>query len=251
MSDLIFYAFAVVVMWVSYRVLKWNNRQKAAMRAPERLAEAARRGWTYEQEQTMVFEIERWQGASDGVEWVGETARTGRRRSLLDGGTKRGPATLITRWFTKQRMPVSGPVLLLHTASDEGQPNEITNALGEITSPLARTVIGKVIDVGLSVKFGEPIGADVEGTALKLGTLPETGYGGYSLMAADPSEASALLFQRLGHALSAARAAAGPVSLSVLITPKGLAISVPQGTFKTDELVPIVNAGLALTSAMR
>ena len=251
MSDLIFYAFAVVVMWVSFRVLKWNNRQKAARRAPERLAEAAQRGWTYEQEQTMMFEIERWLGSTDGVEWVGEAARSGTQRSLTDGAARKGSATLITRWHTKQRMPVSGPVLLLHTASDEGQPDEIAKALDEITSPLARKMIGKVVDVGLSVRFGRSIGANVEGTTLKPGTLPATGYDGYSMLAADPSEASALLVQRLGPALSAARAKAGPVSLSVLITPEGIAVSVPQWTFKTDELVPIVNAGLALTSAMR
>ena len=250
-SDLLFYAFAAAVMWGSYRILKWNNRQKAARHAPERLAEAAQRGWTYEQEQTPIFEIERWRGSTDGIEWVGEAARTGTRRSLLDGAARKGSATLITRWHTKQRMPVSGPVLLLHRASDEGQPDDIGKALGEITSPLARKVIGKVLDIGLSVRFGRPIGAGVEGTALKPGTLPATGYDGYSLMAADPSEASALLFQRLGPALRAAGAAAGPVSLSVLVTPEGLAISVPQWTFKTDELVPIVNAGLALTSAMR
>ena len=250
MSDLFFYAFAVVVMWGSFRVLKWNNRQKAARRAPERLAEAARRGWTYEQEQTMMFEIERWHGSTGGVAWVGEAARTGTRRSM-SGAARKGSATLITRWHTKQRMPVSGPVLLLHTASGAGQPDEIAKALDEITSPLARKMIGKVVDVGLSVRFGGPIGANVEGTALQPCTLPATGYDGYSMMAADPSEASALLFQRLGRALSAARAAAGPVSLSVLITPEGIAVSVPQWTFKTDELVPIVNAGLALTSAMR
>jgi hypothetical protein len=48
-----------------------------------------------------------------------------------------------------------------------------------------------------------------------------------------------------------ARTAAGPVSLSVLVAPDGLAISVPKWTFKADELVPIVNAGLALTNALR
>jgi hypothetical protein len=64
-SDLIFYAFAVVVMWGSFRLLKWNNRQKAYKRAPARVTEAAQRGWSYEQEQTMMFEIERWKGSTD------------------------------------------------------------------------------------------------------------------------------------------------------------------------------------------
>ena len=251
MSDLLFYACAAVVMWVSYRVLKWNNRQKAARHAPARTAEAAQRGWTYEQEQTALFEIERWRGSTDGVGWVAEAARTGTRRSWVDGAARKGSATLITRWHTQQRMPVAGPVLLLHAASDEGRPDEIGKALGEITSPLARRLIGKVLDVGLAVAFGSPLGASVEGLALRPGTLPTTGYDGYSLMAADLSEASALLFQRLGPGLSAARAAAGPVSLSVLVTPDGLAISVPKWTATTDDLVPIVNAGLALTRAMR
>src|SRR5262245_9222843 len=110
-SDLIFYAIAIVVMWLSFRMLKWNHRQKAARRAPERLAEAAQRGWTYEQEQTTVFEIERWRGSTDGIEWVSEAARTGTRRSRLDGAALKGSATLITRWHTMRRMPVSGPVL--------------------------------------------------------------------------------------------------------------------------------------------
>lgn len=249
MSDLIFYACAIVVMWLSFRFLKWNNRQKTAKRAPERLAEAAARGWTYEQEQTAIFEIERWRGTTDGVEWVAEAARTGTRRSM-SGAARKGSATLITRWHTTQRMPVSGPVLLMHNAKDT-EPDEIAKVFTEIDSPLARTLIGKVLDVGLSIKFGRPIGANVEGTALQPGTLPATGYNGYSLMAADASEASALLFQRLGPALIAARGAAGPVSLSVLITPEGIAISVPQWTFKADDLAPIVNAGLALTIAMR
>ena len=110
LSDLIFYAFAAVVMWVSYRVLKWNRRQKAARRAPERLAEAAQRGWTYEQEQTAVFEIERWRGSTDGVEWVGEAARTGTRRSYTDGAALKGSATLIcTKHAPHRNIPAPQP----------------------------------------------------------------------------------------------------------------------------------------------
>jgi hypothetical protein len=81
------------------------------------------------------------------------------------------------------------------TAGDEGQQDEIAKSISEITSPLARRMIGKVVDAGFSVRFGRPIGANVEGTALKPVILPATGYDGYSLMATDPSEASA-------HALS-------------------------------------------------
>jgi len=250
LSDLIFYALAVVVMWLSFRMVKRNHRQKAAKRAPERIAEAAQRGWTYEPDQTAIFEIERWRGSTDGVEWVGETARTGTRRHL-DGTAMKGSSTLITRWQTTRRMPVSGPVLLVHNVNDDGKPDDLANAIGEITSPLARTLIGKVLDVGLAVRFGSPIGASVEGTALKPGTLPATGYDGYSLMAADPSEASALLFQRLGPALVAIRDSAGPASLSVLITPEGLAVSEQRLIFTADQLEPIVNAGVTLTKAMR
>jgi hypothetical protein len=251
MADLIFYAFAIVVMWVSFHVLKRNRRQQAARQAPERLAEAATRGWAYEHDQTPLFENERWRGSADGIAWVIEAARSGTRRSgqFGTGAALKGSATLITRWHTEQRMPVAGAVLLMHHAED--QTDEISEAIGEITSPLARKLIGKVLDVGLSMRFGSAIGADVEGTTLVPGTLPASGYEGYSLLATDPSEASALLFQRLGPALSAARAAAGPISLSVLITPEGLAVSAPTWPAKTDELVPIVNAGLVLTKALR
>jgi hypothetical protein len=251
MADLLFYAFAIVVMLLSFRLLKWSHRQKAAKRAPERLAEAAIHGWTYETDQTPLFEIERWRGSTEGIAWVAEAARSGTRRAgqFGTGAALKGSATLITRWHTQQRMPASGTVLLLHHAGDE--KDEISGAIADITSPLARKLIGKLLDVGLSVRFGSAIGASVEGTALVPGSLPATGYDGYSLMATDPSEASALLFQRLGPALSAARAAAGPVSLSVLITPEGLAVSVPKWPTTTDELVPIVKAGLTLASAMR
>ena len=251
MADLIFYAFAIVAMWVSFRIVKWNHRQKAAKRAPERQAEAAMLGWSYEPDQTPLFEIERWRGSEGGIAWVAEAVRSGTRRSgpFGSGAALKGSATLITRWHTEQRMPVAGAVLLLHRASDE--KDEVAEAIGEITSPLARKLIGKVLDAGLSVRFGSAIGANVEGTALVPGTLPATGYEGYSLLATDPSEASALLFQRLGPALTAARGVAGPLSLSVLITPNGLAVSVPKWPAKTDKLVPIVKAGLALASAMR
>ena len=248
MSDFLFYAFAAVVMYVSFRIVKWNHRQNAAKRAPALQAEAAARGWTYEQDQTTLFEIERWKGATDGTSWVGEAARTGTRRSL-DGAALKGSATLITRWYTQQRMPVSGAVLLLHAAG-EGT-DKMTRVLGEVDSPLARKMIHAVLEAGLSVRFGTAVGADVDGQALKPSTLPATGYDGYSLMATDPAEASALLFQRLGPALQKARAAAGPVSLSVLVTPEGLAISVPQWTARAADLDPIVKAGTALTTAMR
>lgn len=249
MSDVVFYALAVVVMYLSFRVVKWNHRQRSARHAPERHAEAALRGWTYEQDQTLVFEIERWKGSTDGTTWVGETARTGTRRARIDGSALKGSATLITRWYTLQRMPVAGAVLLMRSAS--GETDEITKALGEITSPLAHKLVGAVLDVGLPVRFGAALGDEVDGSALKPATLPGSGYEGYSLMATDPSEASALLFQRLGAALPAARAAAGPASLSVLITPKGLSVSVPQRTGRADELEPIVKAGMALAAAMR
>lgn len=247
MSDFLFYAFAIVVMYVSFRIVKWNHRQRAAKRAPELQAEAAARGWTYEPDQTTLFEIERWKGATDGTSWVGEAARTGTRRSL-DGTALKGSATLITRWYVVRPMPLSGAVLLLHTAG--GETDEMSKVVG-MDSPLARTVIGALLDAGLSVRFGAAIGADVDGHALKPGTLPATGYEGYSLMATDPSEASALLFQRLGAALQAARSAAGPASLSVLVTPQGLAVSVPQWTARAADLEPIVKAGMALTTAMR
>jgi hypothetical protein len=249
MSDLAFYALAIVLMYLGYRLLKWNNRKKAAMRAPERQAEAAQRGWTYEQEQTAIFEIERWQGTTDGVEWVGETARSGTRRSL-DGTRLNRSVTLVTRWHTKQRMPVSGAVLLMHTDGAK-QPEEIAGAVKEIDSALIRKLTGTLLDVGLDVRFGQPLGASVEGTQLKPGTLPATGYDGYSLMADNPDEASALAHGRLAKGLDAARAAAAPEAPSVLITAIGLAISVPRWTSRADELVPIVNAGMALTRALR
>ena len=251
MADLLFYALVLVLMFVSFRILKWNHRQKAARQAPERIAEAATHGWSYEHDQTPLFEIERWRGTADGIAWVTEAARSGTRRSgqFGTGAALKGSATLVTRWHTEQRMPVSGAVLLLHRAS--GDKDEIADAVGEITSPLARKIIGKVLDAGLSVRFGSAIGANVEGSALVPSTLPATGYEGYSLLASDPSEASALLFQRLGPALTTARAAAGPLSLSVLITPQGIAVSAPKWPAKTDELLPIVNAGLTLARAMR
>jgi hypothetical protein len=251
MADLVYYALIVMVMFVSFRVLKANRRQTAAMQAPERTAEAATHGWSYEHDQTPLFEIERWRGTSDGIAWVTEAARSGTRRSgpFGTGAALKGSATLITRWHTEQRMPVSGAVLLLHRASND--KDEISDAIGEITSPLARKIIGKVLDAGLSVRFGSAIGADVEGSALVPSTLPASGYEGYSLLASDPSEASALLFQRLGPALATAQAAAGTLSLSVLITPKGVAVSAPKWPAQTDELVPIVNAGVTLARAMR
>ncbi len=250
MSDLIFYAFAVVVMLVSFRILKRNHRQQAAKAAPQRLAEAATHGWSYEPDQTALFEIERWRGSTDGIEWVIEAARSGTRRSGFGtGAARKGSESLITRWHTERRMPVAGTVLLLHAANNE--KDEIADAIGDITSPLARKLVGKVLDAGLSVRFGKAIGANVDGTALVPGTLPVAGFEGYSLMATDTSEASALVFQRLGRALADARAAAGPLSLSLLITPEGLAISAPKWPATTGELVPIVNAGVILTSAMR
>jgi hypothetical protein len=250
MTDLLWYAVPILVMYVSFRVLKWNNRQQAAKRAPERMAAAAARGWSYEQEQTLLFEIGRWRGSTSGIDWVAETARSGTQRSRLDGAAQ-GSATLVTRWYTQQRMPVSGPVLLMQGNDGEGETNEVATVLDEIDSPLARKMIGKVLDVGLSVKFGEPVGAAVEGASLLPGILPATGYDGYNLMAADPADVSTPLFERVGPALAAARAAAGGGSLSVLITPAGLAISVPKWTYQADELAPIVDAGVALTTALR
>jgi hypothetical protein len=249
-TDLLFYASALLVMWGTYRLLKWNLRRTAARHAPERTAEAARLGWTYEQEQTAIFEIERWRGSTDGVAWVGEAARTGTRRSLTDGAARKGSATLVTRWYTERPMPVAGPIALLHHPRDGSRPDAAVQALGGITSPLARRLLGAVLDFGFRARFGRPVGGSLDGRALQPATLP-AGYEGYSLLAAHPSEASALLFQRLGRGLSAAQEAAGPVSLSVLVTPKGLALSVPRWAFTADDLVPIVRAGVAMTNAMR
>lgn len=250
LTDLAWYGFAILGMYVSFRFLKWNNRQLAAKKAPERIADAAKRGWSYEQEQTLMFEIGRWRGQSDGIAWVGETARSGTKRSSL-GGSAIGSVTLVTRWYTLQRMPVSGPVWLMQDTSGAGAPNELAKKLDDMDSPLARTLIGKMLDVGLPVRFGGPIGDKVEGASLRPVTLPATGYDGCNLMAADPSEASALLFQRLGPAMIAARAAAGTVALSVLITPEGLAVSVPRWCYQADELAPLVDAGVSLVKAMR
>ena len=189
MSDLIFYALAAVGMWGSYRMLKWNNRQKAARRAPERRAEAAQRGWIYEQEQSSIFEIERWRGSTDGIDWVGEAARTGTRRTL-DGAARKGSATLITRWHTKQADAGVRPGAA--SAPRERRRTARTKSArpwSEITSPLAPQGNRQGARHRPLGQVRRGLSARASGHALKPGTLPATGYDGYSLMAADLSEA--------------------------------------------------------------
>ena len=243
MSDALFYLFALVVMGLSFVLLKRRNRTIALQHLPKGEADAARMGWQFEVGQSALFEIYRWRGTTAGITWVAEALRSGR------GRTRGRSATTLVRWYALRPLPVAGPAAML--VADRGEDGPVPPRIegdGAIAKLGAR-LVASALDKGLDVLFGEEIGRHVDAGTLEPVADIQGPYPGTSVLAAGADRASTLfLFQKLDAPLRSL--ATSTPTLSLLVTPAGLAISAKGWVKDADGLVPIVNAGVALVQAI-
>jgi hypothetical protein len=244
MSDALFYAFVVVVMWLSYRFLKRRRRAEGVRVTPEKQADAARAGWEFETGQTALFDVYRWRGTTEGVSWVAECLRGGGR------GRRNETVSRILRWYTQGEMTVAGPMLMLK--GDDGDRAPSLEPLGGgAIAKFAERVIAAALDKAVDVRFSETAAAGVDVASLTSVAGLERQSPGTVFMAEPSTHAAALLWQpRLDAALRSAEAAVG-APLSVLVTPRAFAISAQMLAHNVEELTPFVNAGVALVKAVR
>jgi hypothetical protein len=238
-SDFLYYVVIIIIMGLSFVFLKRRHRVAAAELTPAKSADAARVGWQFETDQSALFEIFRWRGTTDGVSWVAEAVRSGRSRSRLQGSTAR-----IVRWYTIRPFPVPGAIATLHTNDgDEAPPQLPSDKDGGAVAQFGTRMIAAALDKGFDIRFGDEIGRQID--IGKMTQLSAAESPGRMVFVDEGSRGSALLtLQKADAAVKASGDSLAPASY--VIAPGGVAVSVQAWAGTVDELMPIVQAGVAL-----
>jgi hypothetical protein len=244
MADAIFYVFALVVMFLTFRWMKARQRTAAVRLEPAAQADAGRLGWTYETEQTAIFEIQRWRGTTNGLSWVAETLRSGRSRRHPNQATTR-----VLRWYATGPLQVPGALVLLRDREDRDAPDlELPQGDG-VVATLARKMAASAFDASFDIAFGEAVGRQVDEQTLRPFVDAAQSLSGGKVLVDDAVRPSALLvLQRVDAALAQSDATR---TASVMLAPNGVAISAKAYVSSADELQPYVRAGVALVEALR
>jgi hypothetical protein len=168
------------------------NRRRAA-RDEEMTRQAKMRGWSFEVLKEGGYDIQRWKGNTNGVEWVAESR-------FMRGRRSHGSVRAATWRATSARGP-EAPILCLSMASGQ-QAHMVKMAQGDgLLANLAKKAAGYAFDKVLDLYFGETIGNEVDASVLK--PVPGTPPQGFMVMAQDVDAAARILFQGLSRALAA------------------------------------------------
>jgi hypothetical protein len=242
-SDVLYYLVSLVAMALIFVWLKRRSQKAADALEPERRADAARFGWQFETDHGAVFEVLRWRGTTMDVPWVAESLRTGR--------TSHNPkvsGTRVIRWSTRRPVPVRSAIAMLHGEGMREFTMPDADEAGTVVKALLGGVMGKAFEIG----FGE-LARDVDMTSLVTIEELSAKYPGYTVLTTDADAAQAFFFQRLDRLLDKGREPSLNLqaqALSVLITPDGIALQQKRWTASPETLQPIVNTGIALTTAI-
>jgi hypothetical protein len=244
MADAIFYVFAVVVMFLTFRWMKARGRASATRLEPAAQADAGRFGWSYETGQTAIFDIQRWRGTTNGIPWVAETLRSGRSRHHPNESSTR-----VLRWYATGPVRVPGAFVLLRDRDEDKAPDlEMPEGDG-VVATLARKVVTAALDASFDIAFGEAVGQQVDEKALRPFDAASESHPHGKVLVDDAVRASALLvLQKVDAALNESEATR---SASVMLAPNGVSISAKAYVSSADELQPYVRAGVALVEALR
>lgn len=234
------------VLWRATRGVRLHREQQQGALA----ADAAARGWTFEQGTDGLFELSRWSGTTDGVRWTAEYRRGRRRKSSGPSRTHR------LRWWTEGVAGPASPMLFMGVPRGQEAP-AVQLAQGDgLLATMAQKAAGFALDQALDVHFGEALGRKVDARELRVvegAALP-----GFIVMAADTGQGRDWLDQ-FGHRAAFGAQMTDPASAfsdeqdrpwALLLGPHlSLSQSVPVRS--TADLERLLRAGVALAQALR
>lgn len=238
-------AFLVLSVTIVFLLRMLASRRQQAQ-ADDMRAQAGSRGWTFEAVREGAYQVHRWRGATDGIEWVAESMETPSRNSKHQ--------TRLARWRTTS---IRGPLtVIVCMGVPEGKEKpDVAVAQGDgWLATLARKAAGFALDIALTRYFGDEAGLAIDAAALR----PVEGaiVPGFVVMALDPSEASRLLFQGLDKKLEAAThdpdSALSDASRPwALLWPQGIGLGRMDVLRRTADVERFVHGGVALAKAAR
>lgn len=238
--------FLAWVLWRATRGVRMHREQQQGALA----ADAAARGWTFEQGSDGLFDLMRWSGATEGVRWTAEYRRGRRRKSAGPSRAHR------LRWWTEGVGGPASPLLFMGVPRGQETP-AVQLAQGDgLLATMAQKAAGFALDQSLDVHFGEALGRQVDARELRMvdgAALP-----GFIVRAADAGQGRAWL-DRFGHRPAFGAQVTDPASAFsdeqhrpwVLLLGPQLSLSQPVPVRSTDDLARLVRAGVALTQALR
>lgn len=246
---LLFFAplfFLAWVLWRATRGVRLHQEQQQGALA----ADAAVRGWTFEQGADGLFDLMRWSGVTDGVRWTAEYRRSRHRKSSGPSRTHR------LRWWTEGVAGPASPLLFMGVPQGKEAP-AVQLAQGDgLLATMAQKAAGFALDQALDGHFGEALGRQVDARELRLvdgAALP-----GFIVMAADSGQGQAWL-DGFGHRAAFAAQVADTASAfseeqhrpwALLLGPQ-LSLSQPVPVRSTSDLERLLRGGVALARALR
>jgi hypothetical protein len=234
------------VLWRATRGVRMHREQQQGALA----ADAAVRGWTFEQGSDGLFDLMRWSGATEGVRWTAEYRRGRRRKSSGPSRAHR------LRWWTEGVGGPASPLLIMGVPRGQETP-AVQLAQGDgLLATMAQKAAGFALDQALDVHFGEALGRQVDARELRMvdgAVLP-----GFIVMAVDVGQGRTWL-DRFGHRVAFDEQVTDPASAFsdeqhrpwVLLLGSQLSLSQPVPVRSTADLERLVRAGVALTQALR
>jgi len=238
--------FPVWLLWRVTRGMRLHREQQQGALA----ADAAARGWTFEQGSDGLFDLMRWSGVTDGVRWTAEYRRSRHRKSSGPSRTHR------LRWWTEDMAGPASPLLFMGVPKGKEAP-AVQLAQGDgLLATMAQKAAGFALDQALDGHFGAALGRQVDARELRL--VDGAAVPGFIVMAADSGQGRAWL-DRFGHRAAFEAQVADPASAfadeqhrpwALLLGPQ-LSLSQPVPVRSTSDLERLLRGGVALAQALR
>lgn len=234
------------VLWRATRGVRLHREQQQGALA----ADAAARGWTFEQGTDGLFDLTRWSGTTDGVRWTAEYRRGRRRKSSGPSRTHR------LRWWTEDLGGPAPPMLFMGVPKGKEVP-AVQLAQGDgLLATMAQKAAGFALDQALDVHFGEALGRQVDARELRV--VEGSALPGFIVMAADTGQGREWIDQ-FGHRAAFGAQLNDPASAFsdeedrpwVLLLGRHLSLSQSVPVRSTADLERLLRAGVALAQALR
>jgi hypothetical protein len=239
--------FLAWVLWRATRGVRLDREQRQGALA----ADAAVRGWTFEQGSDGLFDLTRWSGQTDGVRWTAEYRRSRHRKSSGPSRTHR------LRWWTEGRVTHAAPPLLFMGVPRGQETPAVRLAQGDgLLASMAQKAAGFVLDQSLDLYFGQAQGRQVDAHQLRM--VEGVSLPGFIVMTADVDQGRAWL-AGFGHRAALDAQLSDPASAFsdeqdrpwVLLQGSYLGLSQSVEVLSTHDLERLLRAGVALAQALR
>lgn len=222
---------------------RWAKRQKQHQQQALQSASAAR-GWSCDTEKDGGFELTRWQGQTDGVQWVAEHRRQTHKR-------KDQRRVHCLRWWADGFPGPGAPVLLMGVPRGQEAP-AVRLAQGDgLLASLAQQAAGFALDTALDMRFGAEVGQRVDARTLRM--VEDAALPGFIVMAADTGQGAFWLDQQGQRAVIEAQLRDAASALSderdrpwVLWLDRRVHLTRQAPVGSIDDLERLVRAGVAL-----